>query len=318
MNQTKGYIYIRTNEYWDLYNACKLGKTSSIPDREQIYITSEINRGTYVMIIEIDLMILDNIEKQLHIYFNELNLHIKFNAGIEFYKKKIINYIIPYFDTNNIKYKILSKDEIDGLIRKIRISDNTSNNEVYIPRDYQKIIIKKSYEYFQFNEKGLLIIPCGVGKTLISLWIIQELNLNTILIGVPNKLLLKQWEEVICILFQNVPYLIVSSGVDTENIILFLENNKKKCIIITTYSSAYKVYTATQNIHFIFDMKINDEAHHLTSTNIQLAHNSKKYIQMLNILSIKQLSLTATIKQIENMYDYNNIIISNYLRLYII
>ena len=92
-----GYIYIRSNEYWDLYDAFKLGKTLSIPDREQNYITSEIKRGTYVMIIEIDLIILDNIEKQLQIYFNELNLHIKFNAGIEFYKKEIINFIIQNF-----------------------------------------------------------------------------------------------------------------------------------------------------------------------------------------------------------------------------
>ena len=60
-----GYIYIRTNEYWDLYNAFKLGKTLSIPDREQTYITSEVKRGFYVMVIEIDLIILDNIEKQL-------------------------------------------------------------------------------------------------------------------------------------------------------------------------------------------------------------------------------------------------------------
>ena len=64
-----GYIYIRTNEYWDLYDSFKLGKTLSIPDREQTYITSEIKRGTYVMIIEIDLIILDNIEKQLQLYF---------------------------------------------------------------------------------------------------------------------------------------------------------------------------------------------------------------------------------------------------------
>ncbi len=189
-----GYIYIRTNEYWDLYDSFKLGKTLSIPDREQTYITSEINRGTYVMIIEIDLIILDNIEKQLQIYFNKLNLHIKFNAGIEFYKKEIINFIIPYFDTNNIKYKILSKDEINSLIRNIKIYDNNDNNisddesiknineqikniklnnEIYNPRDYQKIIINKSYEYFKINKKGLLIIPCGVGKTLISLWITQ-------------------------------------------------------------------------------------------------------------------------------------------------
>ena len=52
----------------------------------------------------------------------------------------------------------------------------------------------------------MLVLMCGVGKTLISLWITQELNSNTILIGVPNKLLLKQWEEVICVLFQSVPH----------------------------------------------------------------------------------------------------------------
>ena len=328
MNQINGYIYIRTNEYWDLYDAFKLGKTLSIPDREQTYITSEIKRGSYSMIIEIDLIILDNVEKQLQIYFNQLNLHIKFNAGIEFYKKEIINFIIPYFDKNNIKYKILSKDEIDGLIRKIRIYDNNYfsnndndggddeneeielNNKIYNPRDYQNIIINKSYEYFQINEKGLLIIPCGVGKTLISLWIVQQLISNTILIGVPTKLLLKQWEEVICVLFQSVPYLIVSGGVDTENIMRFLENNQKKCIVITTYSSAHKVYTATKDTTFIFGMKILDEVHHLTTNNMRLAHTTKKYIQMLNIPSVKQLSLTATLKQLESMCD-DGIVVSN-------
>ena len=122
-----GYIYIRSNEYWILYDAYKLGKTTNIPDREQTYITSEIKRGYYVMIIELELTILDDVEKQLQIYFNELNLQLKFNAGVEFYKKEIINFIIPFFDINNIKYKILSKIEIDNLIRKIRIYDENNN-----------------------------------------------------------------------------------------------------------------------------------------------------------------------------------------------
>jgi superfamily II DNA or RNA helicase len=321
-----GYIYIRTNEYWDIYDAFKLGKTSSILDREQTYITSEIKRGSYVMIIEIDVTILDNVEKQLQVYFNEINLHIKFNAGVEFYKKEIINLIIPYFDMTDIKYKILSKDEIGGLIRKIRINNapNSPNikhtvtqiepiklsDEIYKPRDYQEVIIRKSYEYFQLNDKGLLIIPCGVGKTLISLWVTQELNSNTVLIGVPNKLLLKQWKEVICMLFRGVPNLIVSGGVDTQSIMQFLEKNQKKCIVITTYSSAHKVYTATQDMGFVFGMKINDEVHHLTSTNMRLSNTTKKYIQMLNISSVKQLSLTATLKQLEIMYG-DDIVVSN-------
>ena len=68
------------NEYWDLYDAYKLGKTLSIPDREQTYITRELKRGSYIMIIEINLKILDNVEKQLHIYFNKLNLMQALNS----------------------------------------------------------------------------------------------------------------------------------------------------------------------------------------------------------------------------------------------
>ena len=297
-----GYIYIRTNEYWDLYDVFKLGKTLNIPDREQTYITSEIKRGTFAMVIEIDLIILDNVEKKLQIYFNELNLHIKFNAGIEFYKKEIINFIIPYFDKNNIKYKILSKDEIDSLVRKIRIYNN-----IYIPRDYQINIINKSYEYLKINEKGLLIIPCGVGKTLISLWITQELNSNTILIGVPNKLLLKQWEEVICVLFQSIPYLIVSGGVNTENIIQFLKNNQEKCIVITTYSSAYKIYNVIQHTRFIFSMKINDECFPFETgihTNIGVMKIGKLY-NMFN--RNEELPLILSFNEINKKFEHKKL-----------
>ena len=150
-------------------------------------------------------------------------------------------------------------------------------------------------------------------KTLISLWVTQELNSNPILIGVPNKLLLKQWEEIIRVFFNNVMYLIVSGGIDTENIMRFLENNKKKCIVITTYSSAHKVYTATQHTKFLFGMKILDEVHHLTTNNMSLTHTTKKYIEMLNIPSVKQLSLTATLKILENKENQRDeeIVVSN-------
>lgn len=306
-----GYIYIRTNEYWDTYNIYKLGKTKNILDRDQGYITGEVRRGHFVMVVEIQLTILDELEKHLMNYFNDLNLHI--DGGEEFFKKDIIYFIIPYLEQNNIQYKILSKEEISCLTRTKRIYDNNKkpielNNVIYKPRDYQEIIIAKSNNYFQTNEKGLLIIPCGVGKTLISLWITQKLNFATILIGVPNKLILKQWKEVVCILFQDMPYFIVSGGVDVENITDFLEKNCKKCIIITTYASSHKIYTATQYLSFVFDMKINDEAHHLTAINMQLENTAKKYIQMLNIQSAKQLSLTATLKQLESMNEDDNII----------
>jgi predicted helicase len=58
-------------------------------------------------------------------------------------------------------------------------------------------------------------------------------------------------------------------------------------------------------------MKINDECHHLTTSDIKL-EQTKTYIEMLNINSTKQLSLTATIKNLEsnitNATIQNNII----------
>ena len=47
MSGEKGYIYIRKQESYDLHNACKLGKTINIPERESNYITCEIQRGYF-------------------------------------------------------------------------------------------------------------------------------------------------------------------------------------------------------------------------------------------------------------------------------
>ena len=57
-------------------------------------------------------------------------------------------------------------------------------------------------------------------------------------------------------------------------------------------------------------MMILDEAHHLTSSNMKIENTTKRYIQTLKIPSIKQLSLTATIKQLETN-DNDKIVISN-------
>jgi len=328
MNQTNGYIYVRNHPSYDVDDACKMGKAINIPERDTQYATGEIKRGYFEAVIEVPIEKMGIVERLLQNEFRELN--VKYDAGTEFYNKKIITLIEPYIITLGIKYKKLSKQEISDLVRcnrvrktikKINIKSlihilksKRTNKQIvsYIPRNDQIIIIRKSVIHFQQYDKGMLVLTCGVGKTLISLWITQELNPNTILIGVPNKLLLEQWEKDIwnLDLVQSVPYLIVSGGVDTENIMRFLENNKKKCIVITTYSSAHKVYTATQHTRFVFGMKLLDEVHHLTTNNMRLAHTTKKYTQMLNISSVKQLSLTATLKQLESMRD-DGIVVSN-------
>ena len=317
MNQTNGYIYIRRHESYDVFNACKLGKTNNIPERDSQYATGEIKRGNFDIVFRVSIKQMGINERLIQNKFKHLN--IKYDGGIEFYNITIIELIEPLLISLDINYKKLSKEEISNLVRCNRVKNTIqkikyklvkhmkgNNLPLYTPRNYQKDIIQKSVEHFTYNSKGLLIIPCGVGKTLTSLWIAQELNATTILVGVPKQLLLMQWKKVSCSLFKNIPLLIVSCGITIENIILFLENNKNKCIVITTYSSAHKIYEAIKNTDFIFNVKINDECHHLTTINMKESHTTKKYIQMLNIPSTKQLSLTATTKQIES--EHSNVV----------
>jgi superfamily II DNA or RNA helicase len=324
MINTYNYIYIRTHNSYEKYNACKLGKTDNIPERDSQYITSEIERGNFEYVYEVQQA--NIIEKLLQTEFSKYN--IKYNGGTEFFDKQIIPLIEPCFGKNNIKYRKLSKEEINKLVRPNRVKNilkkinikslikylkkYKTNDKIikYKPRPDQEIIIEKSIKYFEKNDKGMLILVCGVGKTLLSLWITQKLNYKTILIGVPNKLLLKQWENVISNIFQNFPYMIISGGVEIESIETFLQKNKNKYIIITTYASAHKVYKATKN-KCMFKIKINDECHHLTTNNMKLANNTKKYVQMLNIKSNKQLSLTATLKNLESDTNDDNIVSNN-------
>jgi predicted helicase len=143
------------------------------------------------------------------------------------------------------------------------------------------------------------VLICGIGKTLISLWITQDLAAHTILIGVPNILLLVQWEKVIKELFPDSPCLIVKGGINIEDVSLFLNKNKEKCIVISTYASSHKVCSASLSANFTFDMKILDEVHHLTSHHI-IKEEHKTYVKILEIDCVKQLSLTATLKILEN------------------
>jgi len=384
MEEPTGIIYIRNNELCVLKQIIKIGITGNGKNRGDAYTTYEHVRGTFIMVIEIPLNRMKLLDKSLKNYFKEYNDYK--GGGTEYYDVCVIDKIVPYLESMNIKFKVLSREEIDTLERKYRLNgikrrtniseiiDNLDINRFiqklkinkqnkqqhfeklkridrakktfkrirnslvktltqmsttirnktkfidelkikkpkYTPREDQIEIINKAFQYFIINDKGLLVLICGIGKTLISLWITQRLNSQTILIGVPNLLLVEQWKGVISKLFPTFKdlILIVSCGENNENIMRFLENNQKKCIVITTYSSAHKVYTATRDKIFVFDMKILDEVHHLTTYNMRLAHTTKKYIQMLNIPSVKQLSLTATLKNLESMCD-DGIVVSN-------
>jgi len=277
-----------------------MGITENIPERESQYITGEFIRGKFILVFQVNFDELNTIDYKLKKHFNDIN--VRENGGTEFFKKNLVELIEPYFQKSKIEYTKLTEDEINNLTRCNRPYETLSSikGEIKTPQEYQIPIIAKAIEYFKEFNKGLLILPCGFGKTLISLWISKQLKYDKILIGVPNILLLNQWLNSIYDVFNinKDTILVVAHGKRTNDISNFLNNNKETCIILTTYHSSHKMYKATKNTDYKFNIMICDEAHHLSTENID--ENKKTFINMLKIKTEKQLSLTATMKVVES------------------
>jgi hypothetical protein len=75
------------------------------------------------------------LEKILQNYFKSLDLHIIYDGGTEFLKNDIIKLVISFLQKINIKFKVLSRIEINNLIRKWllkKIDDNNSDIDTLI------------------------------------------------------------------------------------------------------------------------------------------------------------------------------------------
>ena len=324
------FIYVLTSDYISQHGQRKIGSTRYPTERMRTYNTGDaIGIGLekrYEALWKVDVLYdleLRKIEYGIHSHFGKYRI----SMSREWFKisfKDVEEYIdsigcirVSQEDVVEFNHKGMEKackNDFRVVAEEENDEEVVPKKEKYLgvrqPRPYQQQIIDKSIDHFQSYNKGVFILMCGTGKTLISLWLCQKLQINTILIGVPNILLLGQWKKVIKELFCDIDILTVS-GTTTEHIKQFLEKHSEKCIIITTYTSAHKVERATSDLKFKFGMKILDEFHHLTAMNIELS-KKKAYIRVLSIESINQLSLTATIKQIEgndeNIISNDNII----------
>ena len=326
-NEEFGYIYIRNHQSYDEHNVYKLGKAENIIDRDSTYITGEFIRGYYEAVFKVFLNDMNLIEKLLQKVFK--SLHRKDSGGSEFFDRSILELIEPYFKKNNIYYHKLTSEEISEVNRKCKerneefnISEDTQSIEDIlsilnpkpiildnlIPRKYQEEIITKSLNHFNENDKGLLVLTCGMGKTLLSLWIAQRLKASSILIGVPNNELLKQWKKEIKKIFDNFKIFTIDKDTKLEVLNQILTENTSNIVLITTYHSSNKILSVSRDLCYKFSMKILDECHHLTYINTRDKPDGKKFIDILDIESDKQLSLTATLKVLEDKETDENII----------
>jgi predicted helicase len=299
-----GYIYIRNHKSY--LTTCKLGKTECLPNRDNIYATGELERGYFYPVFEVLLCQMNIIEKLLQFEFNKYN--IKFDGGIEFYNKEIITLIEPFLQNNKIKYKKLSSIEIDELKRKYRIKNNIKNiNKKKLIEELIKIkplthqinllIIIKDF-YNNNNNNARFCWSCGLGKALMSIFIVREMKFTKVVICVPNIYLQNQIETEILRIFPKKENILHLCGTNKNKIFQFINKNNDNCkFIISTYNSCYIL---TDDI-FYFDFKIGDEAHHLVG--IENEDIEKSFISFHKIKSKKTLFMTATEKIIENKID---------------
>ena len=235
-----------------------------------------------------------------------------------------------YLDKNSSLQDIITKEEAehdDVLYNQIcdmycklfkdRRKDKYTTPQ---PNTHQQQVLDRINDWYSKTNLGKIIWGCGLGKALLCLFIIKQMNFKSVVIGVPSNYLQNQMITEILKLFPNKNNILCVGGnyynstTNPDTIKYFLNNNENtECkFIITTYASCYLL--TYENINHTFDFKVGDEAHHLVglqeivnnenTDNIEepetKTESVKKYKQCHYIKSSKTLFMTATEKIISS------------------
>jgi len=258
INNKNGYLYIRINELYQKYNSCKFGITECIINRDGVYTTGEIKRGYFELVVQIPHDKMKILEKLLQNYFKSLNLHIIFDGGTEFFKNDIIKLIIPFLQKINIKFKVLSRNEINNLIRKsyyqfkkINIKNLLNVLKNYVPtlncrnlktnRPYQSTIINYSTIKLKEEHRIYIELATGGGKSVISYNLFSNIDADTILIFSPRKIINVQNIKSQYLDLLNYKYDVYNFSNNTISFNDFIKLPNKK-LMIACIQSSDKVY----------------------------------------------------------------------------
>lgn len=206
-NTINGYIYVRNHQSYDIDDVCKIGKAKNIPDRDTQYATGEIMRGYFEAIFSVPIKQMGIIERLVQNEFS--NLNVKYNAGTEFFSRKVIPFIEPYLTTLGVRYKKLSQQEISNLLRcnrvketvkKINIqsliqmlkSKRTDEQYFWNEREYQKTTIDFCKNELTHENKVYIDMPTGGGKSCIVYNLFNYLKSEFIIIFSPRKIVNSQ------------------------------------------------------------------------------------------------------------------------------
>ena len=216
-------------------------------------------------------------------------------------EKPIRSFLLSELRDSGLKYPSSLKN----------LSTKVNKKKINKDRSYQQEAINKVVDGFKKHDRGKLIMACGTGKTLVTLWIKEKLKPQTTLVLLPSLNLLSQtlfeWTthckdpfEVLCICSDTTvgkqgrsedmkvtdAYFDVTS--DVFEISQFLKLDKPK-VIFCTYQSSELLSQAQKQEEI--DLIIFDEAHRCTG----LAKSTfTKALENKSIKAKKRLFTTAT------------------------
>ncbi|MGO9747678.1 MAG: Helicase associated domain protein [Mycobacterium sp.] len=183
------------------------------------------------------------------------------------------------------------------------------------PHDYQQEAIRSVVRGFQTADRGQLIMACGTGKTLTSLFIEEKLDAERTLVLLPSLSLLKQtlqvWRTHAKVPFEALPVcsdqtvnqsedeavahtseLGVPVTTDPSEIAAFLRRRSGPRVVFSTYQSSPQLAAAFELGRVPqFDIAFADEAHRVAGD------ESTVFATILNAHTIKarrRLFMTAT------------------------
>ena len=177
------------------------------------------------------------------------------------------------------------------------------------PYPHQRRAINDVVKGFRTHDRGQLILPCGAGKTLASLWLKERLGAKRTLVLVPSLALLRQTRrEWAAQQKARLPYLCVCSEKDIDkdkrdvivthtfevpghvttqpNEIAAFARKHRELVVYSTYQSLEAVVDAGVK----FDLAICDEAHKTATAR----HNEFALVHEDALKAEKRLYMTAT------------------------
>jgi len=234
-------------------------------------------------------------------YAEDNSITVKDLAGFFFIMSKHNYKIGEIYYTNKISYKILNEFNNCQRIKLIKkeMINNIIIHDKIKPYKYQKNIINIGKDYYKHNDSGIITMPCGTGKTLISCYI--GMNYKIVIMITPLKQYAQQNIKRFN-MYDNVrkSLLIDSDGIrNIDEINKFIKNNDKILL-----SATYKSCDIINQLNLINDVLIIfDEFHNFSYNNIY--NDEDDIYKLINSDNIKKLFMSATprIYELENNND---------------